>query len=209
MKALWIIGAGGHGKVVADIARKNGYDTIAFLDDRGGITSCGGYPVCGKTDRFRDSEGDFFVAIGNPAVRRRFQAALEGHGKNVVTLIHPSAVIGENVTVGAGTVIVAGAVVNPGAAIGKGCIINTCSSVDHDCVIGEYSHISVGAHIAGTVKVGNGVWIGAGATVINNLSVCDGTFLGAGAVAVKNIAEPGIYIGVPAKKKHENSDSCQ
>ena len=209
MKTLWIIGAGGHGKVAADIARKTGYEEIAFLDDRDGLTSCGGYPVRGKTALLRELDGDFIVAIGNPSVRSRFQETLEALGKKVAVLVHPSAVIGENVTVGAGTVIVAGAVVNPGTVIGKGCIVNTCASVDHDCTVGDYSHVAVGAHIAGTVTVGSGVWIGAGATVINNLSVCDGAFLGAGAVAVKNVTEPGLYLGVPAKKKHENPDSCK
>ena len=94
----------------------------------------------------------------------------------------------------------AGAVINPGAQIGIGCIINTSSSVDHDCVVEDYVHISVGAHLSGTVRVGKGTWIGAGAIVSNNINICGGCMIGAGAVVIKDIAEPGTYVGVPAKK---------
>ena len=99
------------------------------------------------------------------------------------------------------TVIMAGAVVNPGASVGKGCIVNTCSSVDHDCRVGDYVHIAVGAHLCGTVAVGEGTWIGAGSTVSNNVSVCGECMIGAGAVVVRDITEAGTYLGVPAKKK--------
>ena len=94
----------------------------------------------------------------------------------------------------------AGVVINPGAQIGKGCIINTSSSVDHDCQIEDYVHISVGAHLSGTIEVGERTWIGAGATVSNNVNICGGCTIGAGAVVVKDITESGTYVGVPAKK---------
>lgn len=200
MKQLAIIGASGHGKVVADIAGKNGYDSIFFLDDNEALTGCGGYPVVGKSARFPEYDCDFFVAIGNPEIRQRIQENLVAAGKRVPTLVHPAAVIGENVTIGIGTVVVAGAVVNPGAIIGNGCIINTGASVDHDCVISDYVHVSVGAHVAGTVTIGRRTWIGAGATVSNNLEICADCMIGAGAVVVKPITESGTYIGVPAGK---------
>ena len=82
-----------------------------------------------------------------------------------------------------------------------GCIINTCSSVDHDCVIGDFVHIAVGSHLSGTVKVGDATWIGAGATVSNNVSICGRCMIGAGAVVVDDITESGTYMGVPAVKK--------
>ena len=94
----------------------------------------------------------------------------------------------------------AGAVINPGVRIGKGCIINTCSSMDHDCVVGDYVHIAVGSHLCGTVSVGDGTWIGAGATVSNNVSICSDCMIGAGAVVIKDIKESGTYVGVPAKR---------
>ncbi len=106
----------------------------------------------------------------------------------------------EDVKIGEGTVVMAGAVVNPGAIIGKGCIINTCSSIDHDCKIGDFVHVSIGAHLAGAVKVHSRTWIGAGDTVINKIFICDNWKVGAGPVVVNNITEVGTYVGVPAKK---------
>ena len=81
-----------------------------------------------------------------------------------------------------------------------GCIINTCASVDHDCVLEDFVHVAVGAHVAGTVSIGAGTWIGAGATVSNNLQICGGCMIGAGAVVIKSITESGTYVGVPAEK---------
>ncbi len=200
MKQLVIIGASGHGKVVADIARKNGYDTVLFLDDNESLTECGGYPVVGNSSKYTDYTCEIFVAVGNPKIRERLQSRMELAGKHIPTLIHPNATIAENVSIGKGTVVVAGAVVNPGAVIGKGCIINTCASVDHDCRVADYVHVSVGAHIAGTVSIGERTWIGAGATVSNNISICNDCMIGAGAVVIRNINESGTYIGVPAEK---------
>lgn len=199
MKNIVIMGASGHGKVVADIAKRLGYDDISFLDDNKTGDFCG-YSIKGGCCRFSDYDCDFAVAIGNATVREMLMKQLFDAGKKVPALIHPGAVVADGVSIGEGTVVVAGAVINPCAELGKGCIINTCSSVDHDCVIGDYAHISVGAHIAGTVCVGKGAWIGAGATVSNNITICPEALVGAGAVVVKDINESGTYIGVPAKK---------
>ena len=199
MRKLAIIGASGHGKVVADIAKRNGYNSIVFLDDCETVHKCGGYPVIGKSTEAEVIDADIIVGIGNAAVRKRMQESIPG-GK-LVTLIHPNAAVAEDVVIGAGTVVMAGAVINPGVRIGKGCIINTCSSVDHDCEVGDYVHIAVGSHLCGTVTVGDGTWIGAGAIVINNISICPNCIIGAGAVVVRDIEKPGTYIGVPARAK--------
>lgn len=200
-KQLVIIGAGGHGSVIADIARLNGYESIVFLDD-GCTERADGYPVVGRvSDHPRyAADADFFVAIGGNATRQRLTGLLTDSGASIATLIHPAAVIGENVTVGQGTAIMAGAVVNPGATVGDGVILNTCASVDHDCRVGNFVHIAVGAHLCGTVTVGDGSFICAGATVVNNISVCEGVTVGAGAVVIRDITEKGTYVGVPAKK---------
>jgi len=197
MNRLVILGASGHGKVVADIAALNGYSDIVFLDDREELTECAGYPVVGKTSE--PPEGDLFVAVGNCAVRKRLMEQYADRRQPI--LIHPSAVIAKGVEIGDGSVVMAGAVINPEAKIGKGVIVNTCSSVDHDCVLGEYCHVAVGAHLCGTVIVGAGTWIGAGAVVKNNISICDGCMIGVGAAVVKNIDVPGTYVGVPARMK--------
>jgi len=199
---LIIIGAGGHGKVCADIALKMGcYADISFLDD-GSAGEVMGLPVIGKTSDFGRwiDEADYFVAIGNPKVRAMFVNIMKEAEVEIATLIHPKSVIGANVTIGCGTVLMAGTVVNPDTHIGEGVIINTAASVDHDNIIGDYCHISVGAHLAGTVEVGPNTMIGAGTTVINNVKICSDCIIGAGAVVVKNIDEQGTYVGVPAER---------
>lgn len=194
MKKLVIIGAGGHGRVVADIARLNGYEDSIFLDDADVPLASGRV-----SDYVKYTDADFIVAIGSNHIRAKMQRILVGNDCKVVTLIHPNAVIGSDVKVGAGTVVMAGAVVNTGARIGDGVILNTCCSVDHDCVIEDYCHVSVGAHLAGSVTVGKKAFVCAGATVINNVEICDECVIGAGAVVVKNIEKSGTYVGVPAK----------
>lgn len=100
-----------------------------------------------------------------------------------------------------GTAIMAGAVINPCSKLGKGVILNTCNSIDHDCVIGNYCHIAIGVHVAGTVSLGDNVWLGAEAIIKNNVTVCENCVIGAGVVFVKDITRTGTYIGVPARLK--------
>lgn len=195
MKRLIIIGASGHGKVIADVAVRCGYEDIVFLDDNAALTECAGFPVIGRTAEAARLDGDKIVAIGNPVIRERIQRAIQ-----TVTLVHPDAVISRRVHLGSGTVVMAGAVINSDAVIGDGCIINTCASVDHDCTIADFAHISVGAHVAGTCAVGERTWIGAGATVSNNVTICADCMIGAGAVVVRDIAQSGTYVGCPAKR---------
>jgi sugar O-acyltransferase (sialic acid O-acetyltransferase NeuD family) len=200
---LIIIGASGHGKVVADIAIKmNMWQNIAFLDDDASIKTSMGLEVIGKTaDAFvYKDEADFFVAIGNNATRKKVQEKLEEEGMSVVKLIHPSAVIGTDVEIGMGTAVMAGVVINSSSRIGNGCILNTNSSLDHDNVIENYVHISPGVRTAGSVSIGKGTWLGIGSIVSNNVNVCSGCKLGAGAVVVKDITEPGTYVGVPVRR---------
>lgn len=202
-KSIVIIGAGGHGKVIADIAKLNHYDQILFLDDNTSIKTCVGYPVVGTiNDMFNYPDSDFIIAIGNSSIRQKIQGELEAAGLSVVSLIHPNAVIGSNVSIGSGSVIMAGVVINTETKLGKGCIINTCASVDHECILHDYVHVSVGAHLAGQVVVGKQTWISAGATIINNISIVDNCMIGAGAVVVKSITEAGVYVGVPAVKSN-------
>lgn len=197
LNRLVIIGASGHGKVIADIAVKCGYKDIVFLDDNENVKECAGFPVIGKVSDAINMEDDKIVAIGNAEIREKIQSQLS----NLVTLIHPSAVVSRRVEIGEGTVIMAGAVINSDVIIGKGCIINTGASVDHDCKLGDFAHVSVGTHVAGTVSIGKKTWVGAGATVSNNVSICDNCMIGAGAVVVKDLKKSGIYIGVPVREK--------
>lgn len=196
---LVIIGAGGHGKVIADNALKNGYTDICFADDNA-TGECIGFPIIGKTDEIEamnDGKTDFIIGIGNNAVRK---AIAEKYNVNWVTLIHPSAQIAFNASIGKGTVIMAGAVVNVCSTVGNHCIINSNAVVEHDNVIEDYVHISPKAALGGTVYIGEQTHVGLGAAVKNNIKICSKCVIGAGAVAVKNIECCGTYTGVPAKE---------
>lgn len=196
---LAIIGASGHGRVIADVAIKIGYTDIVFFDDHA-VGACLGYPIIGASeglDSLDDGKTDFVIAVGDNAMRREL---VERHDVNWVTLIHPSAQIGTDVKIGKGTVVMANAVINSCTTIGKHCIINSGSIVEHDNVLGDYVHISPRAALGGTVTVGERTWIGIGATVANNISVCADCMIGAGAVVIRDIVESGTYVGVPVRK---------
>lgn len=200
---LIIIGAGGHGKVVADVAQNmNTYKEIFFLDDSAQGETLG-IPIIGNSEQCNEwiDEADYFVAIGDSRTREKFILNLEKMNASIATLIHPKAVVSSYATIGKGTVIMAGAVINAGTKIGQSVIVNTASSIDHDNTIDDFCHISVGAHLAGIVKVGKHTMVGAGATVINNIEICDNCMIGAGTVVTRNIVEFGTHVGVPARKK--------
>ncbi|MEE1328778.1 MAG: acetyltransferase [Oscillospiraceae bacterium] len=195
---LIVIGAGGHGKVVADNAIKNGYTDICFVDDHATGT-CMGFPIVGTgadVSSLDDGKTDFIIGVGNNEIRKRIAQA---HDVNWVTLVHPSAQIGACVSIGKGTVVMAGAIINPCASIGEHCIINTGAIVEHDNVIGDYAHISPNVALGGTVRVGDLTHVGIGAVVRNNIQICGMSTIGAGAVVVKDIEKRGIYAGVPAR----------
>ncbi len=194
-----VIGAGGHGKVVADIAQKSGCREVAFVDDRA-TGSPMGIPIIGTAadlPALNDGRTGFVIAIGSNAFR---QTLAERYAINWVTLVHPSAQIGAGVTLGRGTVVLANAVINPCVQIGAHCIINTCAVIEHDNIIGDYTHISPNAALGGTVTVGSLTHIGIGAAIRNNIRITDNCVIGAGACVVSDLTEPGTYIGVPARK---------
>lgn len=192
---LVIIGAGGHAKVIADIAVKIGYTDICFVDD----TKTDGFmdfPVVGKSDdiySLNDSKTDFVIGIGSNKIREKIA---EEYDVNYVSLIHPSAQIGLGVTIGKGTVVMAQAVVNSDATVGEHCIINSSAVVEHDNVIEDYVHLSPKVSLGGSVTVGRGTWIGIGSSVIHSVNICSDVMVGAGSVVLSDIKEPGTYYGV-------------
>lgn len=200
MAEVIIIGAGGHGKVIADIVLSAGNTLLGFLDDGKVGQSHVGFPVLGKQEDYVNyPNAEFLIAVGNAAARQRI--AKEMAGVRWHTAIHPTAVISKlDVIIGEGTVVMANAVINPGASIGRHCIVNTAAVVEHDNIIEDYVHISVGAKLAGVVTVGKSTWIGVGAVVKNATAICENCMIGAGAVVVKDIVEPGTYVGVPARR---------
>ncbi|MBM7095675.1 acetyltransferase [Bacillus sp. H-16] len=203
---LLIIGASGHGKAVADIALKmDKWQSVNFLDDNEAITFSLGLNVIGKSTDVIEYIEDYeiFVGIGNNTVRKKLQENLLANGASIPVLIHPNAVIGEQVEIEVGTVIMAGAVINCCTIVGQGCILNTGATLDHDNLIEDFVHISPGVHLAGTVKVGHGSWIGIGSIVSNNINIHSECKIGAGGVVVKDLSETGTYVGVPVRRVRE------
>ena len=199
-KKIIIIGASGHGKVLADLAIKNGYEIQGFLDDGRLEGEICGFPILGKVEKALDyqHECEFIIAIGNNRIRQKID---ESYSLKWAKLIHPTAVIGLAAEIDEGTVVLANAVINPAAKVGRHCIVNTAAIVEHDNFLGDYVHISPNAVLAGTVSVGDRTHIGVGAVVRNNIEIAADVVVGAGSVVVKDIYEQGVYYGVPAKKR--------
>lgn len=203
MKRLAILGASGHGKVVADTAECCGWHTVDFFDDRWpGLADNGPWPVVGDSAALLARLGDYggvLVAIGNNGTRHDKLRWLQAHGATLARVVHPAAYLSRHAELGAGSVVFAGAVVNAGARIGTGAIINTGASVDHDCSLGEAVHISPGARLAGGVEVGDRAWVGIGACVRQLVRIGAGAVVGAGAAVIADVAPGTTVAGVPAR----------
>ena len=210
MPKLMILGAGGHGKVVAEIAELMGrWDEIVFLDDNQKLSEVNGYKVIGTLNdymAYKDRYQYAFVAIGNNKSRVELIDNMIRKGLVVPTLIHPFTAISANCKIQEGTVVMAGAVINTNTIIGKGCIVNTCSSIDHDCVFEDGVHISPGVHIGGTTNIGKATWVCVGASVANNVAIGKNAVVAAGAVVTKNIPDNVMVAGVPAVIKKQFGD---
>lgn len=196
MTRLNVVGAGGHGKVVADTAQASGFDDIVFFDPDWPIrTSHNGWPIMGANS----SEGTpTFCGVGNNATRALLFEELELWSSP--TLIHPQTIISPSTRIGAGSLLVAGAIVNAASTIGRGVIINTAASIDHDCVVEDFVHISPGARLAGDVFVGAGTWIGIGAVIREGVSIGCNAVIGAGAAVIEDVPDGVRMGGVPAKE---------
>lgn len=189
---LYIYGASGHGLVCADIARSLGYEELIFIDD----DENKGLKFEPNLPKF-----DIFIAIGDNKTRKQISQKVQKCGFNCISLIHSSAIISPSACISkSNVVIMPNVIVNAKAKIEDGVILNSGCVVEHECFVGEFSHISVGAKLAGNVSIGKECFLGVGSCVLPNLSLCDEAVLAAGAVMIKNIEQKGVFAGVPAKK---------
>lgn len=203
MRRLALLGASGHGKVIAEIAELCGWQEIHFYDDNWqNLKGTMPWPVLGDTNGLLETIASYdgiIVAIGNNAVRHERSLFLSKSGGRLVTLVHPRAIVSRYAQIALGSVVMAGAVVNPFANIGFASIINTAATIDHDCLVGQGVHISPGANLAGAVAVNDLSWIGIGASVKQCVVIGRQVTVGAGAVVVSDIADGLTVVGVPAK----------
>lgn len=203
MSGLLILGAGGHGKVVAEIASLIGkWNEISFLDDNDELKIVSSYPVIGRIGdyrRYTEANRSFFVAIGNNKLRLKLINQLLEEDLDVPVLQHPFSYISAASKIDRGTVIMSGSVINTNVAVGKGCIINTSSSIDHDCILEDGVHISPGVHVGGTAMIGQYSWVCIGASVSNNISIGKNSIIASGAAVVQNVGENILAGGVPAR----------
>jgi sugar O-acyltransferase (sialic acid O-acetyltransferase NeuD family) len=204
MSCLLVIGAGGHGKVVAETALASGQWTdIAFLDGRfPELSEALGWPVVGSDAEPRSFLSRYphaFVAIGDNRSRVLRITELLDMGYQILTVVHPTACVSPTAKLGVGTIVVAAAVVNACSKLGRGCIVNTGATVDHDCTLGDGVHISPGAHVGGEVTIGARSWIGIGAAIRHCIKIGKDVVVGAGAAVARDLPSRVTAVGVPAR----------
>ncbi|CAH6784669.1 Acetyltransferase [Vibrio chagasii] len=204
MKTCAILGASGHGKVVAEVAELNGYQEISFFDDRWpSLTAVEHWCVSGDTNSLLANVKEYdliIVAIGHNATRCAKQRELKLAGGKFGVIVHPSAVVSEYTKIGLGSVVMANAVINPFSHIGNSCIINTGSTIDHDCQLADGVHVSPGVNLAGGVEVGENSWVGIGSQIIQLVNVGCGVTIGAGSSVIKNVPNFQTVVGSPARE---------
>ncbi|MDB9872192.1 acetyltransferase [Alphaproteobacteria bacterium] len=203
MNRLAILGASGHGKVVAETAELSGWEFIDFFDDvYPRITEIGKWSVIGTSWDLLSRKSEYcsaHVAIGNNAIREEKTNLL--YDFKLASIIHPSALISPSVKLGPGICVLGGSVINAYSSIGKGVVINTGASVDHDCYLHNFVHISPGVNLAGEVIIGERSWIGIGSCVIQCLSIGKDVVVGAGSVVINDTESSVLVAGVPGKIK--------
>ena len=200
---LAVLGASGHGKVVADAAELVGWNEVVFFDDAWPeLKQNGPWEVVGNTAVLLNDIGAFdgvVIAIGNNRIRQIKQRELKDSGAQLVSVVHPSATVSHHAVVGVGTVIFANAIINVCAEVCEGCIVNTGAVIEHDCVVGEFAHLSPKSVLAGGVKVGSLAWIGTCASLRQLIEIGEGAVVGMGAVVIKDVPSEVTVVGNPAK----------
>jgi UDP-perosamine 4-acetyltransferase len=208
-----IVGGGGHAKVVLDVLRAAEWEPAGLLDPNPESRDLDGVPVLGGDDLsaalFAQGHRNAFVAIGDNALRCRLGTRLRAIGFDLVTAIHPSAVVSRSSQIGYGVVIMPLAVVNAYARIGDLAIVNTGAIVEHDCVVGEAAHVAPRSVLGGQVTIGDRVFFGIGAVARPRSIIGSQAIVGAGAVVVGEIPAGETVVGTPARTLVRRSDTAR
>lgn len=194
---MYLLGGGGHCKVIIDIIQKSNLDFIeAIIDEKPKTDKIFNIPV------IQISSSDFLlskfliISIGNNKIRKKIATQIS---TNYLTAIHPSSIIGTNVIIQEGTVIMAGTILNPNVKVGKHCIINSAAVVEHDCVLENFVHISPNAALAGNVFIGEGTHVGIGSSIIQGVKIGKWVTIGAGTVIINDVPDYAVIVGNPGK----------
>ncbi len=211
MKRLALLGASGHGKIVAEAALNSGWESIVFFDDAWPtVKQNGRWPVEGNTTTLLEQLENFdgvIVSIGNCEIRWQKHLELVSLNAPLATIIHPSATVSQYASIGSGSVVLAGACINIDAVVGQAGIINTGATVDHDCELADAVHICPGTHLSGNVSVGHQSWIGVGATVKQGITIGTDVMVGAGAVVIAHVPDSCTVVGNPARPIQDKSNT--
>lgn len=192
---IYLYGAGGHAKVIADILELKGLSIGGYFDDDPAkkIWHYPGFSYPGSFDLLTD---ELIISIGNNTTRKKIAEKII---TKYFTAIHPTAIISAHAAIGEGTVVMGGALINADTVIGKHCIINSNAVVDHECILGNFVHISPNTTLCGNVHVGECAHIGAGAVVIQGKKIGAHSVIGAGAVVITDIPDNVVVVGNPAR----------
>lgn len=206
MQRIVILGAGGHGHEVLDIvsavnAVAPTYDFLGFLDDgiavQGGASQGG---VLGPIAELERIDADYLVGVASPDVRRKLDGVARGWGRTPATVVHPAATVGIDVRLGPGAVLAAGVRITTRVSLGRQVHCNVNATINHDCVVGDYTTLTPGARLAGSVTVGDGCYLGIGSVVIEGVKLGEGTVVGAGAAVIRDTSAGVTVVGVPARR---------
>jgi len=202
MKAITIIGAGGHTRSSINLIKEVFKDrTLLIYDDSYNVNTeefIHEIKLNGKIKDI-DTKNSIFLSIGDNKLRAMYY---NEYSNQVLkeNIFHESAFSEYNILMGFSNQVFANVYINSCVRIGDNNIINTAAIIEHETKIGSHNHISVGSKICGRVSIGNNCMLGAGSVIIDSISICDNVIIGAGAVVTENITEEGTYVGVPARK---------
>lgn len=205
MKKIIILGSSGFAREVLSFLRLlGGYEVVGFIgsDSRSKGRVIDGVRVLGDDSLLQDLSKEVdsaFVAVGNVKIREKLYKKICDLGFDPINIIHPSAVISENVAVGKGVIIYPNVTINTSVAIGDSVLINSNSSIGHDTKVGSFININPGVSLAGKIKIEDGVFIGIGASVLENIDIEKNAVVGGGALVRKDVLAGTTVVGVPAR----------